>query len=404
MRKDAGLPEGWEKCCIRDIAEVIVSPVDKHSLENEEKVLLCNYTDIYYNSNITQDMCFMEATASYNEIKKFSLRVDDVVITKDSETPEDIGVPAYVASVKENLLCGYHLAILRPKKRTDGKFLMYALMNKKVANDFYRYSNGITRFGLTSDAYNKVRMLMPPLGEQKAIADVLSKWDEAIEITERLIKAKEKRFRWLLRTLIGDQCEKSGWKKVNLGEIFNVFTHSSKSQYVSDNGERYIVDMGSVSRDSRLIPSKKTDLDIDLLNIGDLIMPKDDIGGGNIIGKVAIIEEEEKYVCGDHVYRLSQKTRHDVSFLYFLINSRFVNNQLRRKAKGTSQIGLSKPDLLGQELSIPPLNRQKKIATILNSAQQEVGILKELVEKYRIQKRGLMQKLLTGKWRVKAKA
>ena len=389
MRKEAGLPKGWEKCCIRDIAEVIVSPVDKHSLENEEKVLLCNYTDIYYNSNITQDMCFMEATASYNEIKKFSLQVNDVVITKDSETPEDIGVPAYVASVKENLLCGYHLAILRPKKRTDGKFLMYALMNKKVANDFYRYSNGITRFGLTSDAYNKVRMLMPPLGEQKEIADVLSKWDEAIEITERLIKAKEKQFRWLLRTLIGDQCEKSGWKRAKLGGLCQIKKGEQLNVMSMEEGGAYYALNGGIE------PSGRTDrwnTEAETITISE---------GGNSCGYVNF--NTERFWSGGHCYSLLQLKNHiDNEYLFFFL--KHYERGIMNLRVGSGLPNIQKKDIDKFEVIYPALKEQKKIAALMKTARQEVDILKELVEKYRIQKRGLMQKLLTGEWRVKAKA
>ena len=183
---------------IASIAEVIVSPVDKKTLPGEDPVFLCNYTDVYYNSYMaTGDMSFMEATARPSEIEKFSLRPDDVIITKDSETPDDIGVPAYVRSTKKNLLCGYHLTILRPKGCVDGRFLSFALMTPRISYDFYRFANGITRFGLTSEAYTKIKIPLPPLPEQRAIADILQAWDTAIEKTEALIAAKEKQFDWL---------------------------------------------------------------------------------------------------------------------------------------------------------------------------------------------------------------
>lgn len=208
---------------ISSVTKVITSPVDKKTLPNEIPVFLCNYTDVYYNSVITGNMSFMEATAKQSEIERFSLKQNDVVITKDSESADDIGIPTYIESVKENLICGYHLTILRPKKILDGKFLSLSLSHPRISYDFYRYANGITRFGLTSETYKKVRIPIPPLPEQKAIADLLSTWDEAIEKTERLIQVKEKRFIWLLRLLISDQCamnnEKSGWKNVKLGKV-----------------------------------------------------------------------------------------------------------------------------------------------------------------------------------------
>ena len=113
-------------------------------------VKLCNYTDVYYNNDIGHEIDFMAATAKPLEIERFSLIEGDVIITKDSETPDDIGVPAYVKETIDNLLCGYHLAILRPKKQTIGKYICYALTSQRLKYDFYRFANGITRFGLTT--------------------------------------------------------------------------------------------------------------------------------------------------------------------------------------------------------------------------------------------------------------
>ncbi len=190
---------------IRLVTKVITSPVDKKMVSDEIPVFLCNYTDVYYNSVITGNMQFMEATAKQSEIDRFSLYPNDVVITKDSESADDIGISTYIQSVKENLLCGYHLTILRPKKHIDGKFLSLALAHPRISYDFYRYANGITRFGLTLETYNKVKIPFPPLPEQKAIADLLSTWDEAIGKTERLIQAKERKKSGELHSLISSQ-------------------------------------------------------------------------------------------------------------------------------------------------------------------------------------------------------
>ena len=152
---------------ISSVVQVITSPVDKKTLPGEIPVVLCNYTDVYYNPVITKAMPFMAATANEREIKRFSLQQGDVVITKDSETTDDIGVPAYVESVKANLLCGYHLAILRPGKNINGRYLAYILGHARIRHEFHRYANGITRFGLTADTYNKVCIPILPLAQQK---------------------------------------------------------------------------------------------------------------------------------------------------------------------------------------------------------------------------------------------
>ena len=105
----------WATRRIRTVAEMRVSNVDKHTREGEMPVRLCNYVDVYKNDRITQQIPFMRATASEEEIDKFKLNRNDVVITKDSETWDDIGVPALVTEPADDLISGYHLAILRPR-------------------------------------------------------------------------------------------------------------------------------------------------------------------------------------------------------------------------------------------------------------------------------------------------
>lgn len=88
------LPAHWAEQRLGVLAEMRVSNVDKHSNEGELPVRLCNYVDVYKNDRIEPSMSFMKATASPEEVNRFRLKKDDVLITKDSESWADIGVPA----------------------------------------------------------------------------------------------------------------------------------------------------------------------------------------------------------------------------------------------------------------------------------------------------------------------
>ena len=135
----------WELRRLRTLAELRTSNVDKNSSDDEHPVRLCNYTDVYYSSEIIDASEFMTATATPNEIHRFRLRGGDVLITKDSETRDDIAVPAHVTRDFDDVLCGYHLAILRPGDDLHGKYLYYALLSRRVRDQFSLGANGITR-------------------------------------------------------------------------------------------------------------------------------------------------------------------------------------------------------------------------------------------------------------------
>ena len=78
-------------------------------------MLLCNYTDVYSNDRITVELPFMRASASTGQIEKFTLRTGDTVITKDSETADDIAVSAYVPKGLPGVVCGYRMSIIPPR-------------------------------------------------------------------------------------------------------------------------------------------------------------------------------------------------------------------------------------------------------------------------------------------------
>lgn len=174
-------PQEWEDAPLASIAEIRFSSVNKVSHPGEIPVRLCNYIDVYNNDYITAEMEFMRATATPKEVEQFGLRVGDVLITKDSETPDDIGVPAVVDDTAPDLLCGYHLALIRPDlDRVDPTFLAKQLGHYRVLRYFGQQANGSTRYGLSAAAIANVRVWLPPRGVQEQIASALRCLDEAI--------------------------------------------------------------------------------------------------------------------------------------------------------------------------------------------------------------------------------
>lgn len=193
-----GIPEHWEVRRLKTIARVRVSNVDKKSVAGQIPVKLCNYVNVYYNDKIADDIDFMSATATAHQVERFTLRGGDVLITKDSEDPSDIAVPAVVTADLPGIVCGYHLAHIRPDPLCDGAYLARAFGSSGLRDQFNIEANGITRFGLTSGAMSDGVFPFPPLGEQRGISEFLDRETEAIdglvERKQRLIELlREKR-------------------------------------------------------------------------------------------------------------------------------------------------------------------------------------------------------------------
>ena len=192
------VPAHWKLKRLKTLASVHVSNVDKKSEEGQVPVRLCNYVDVYYNDFITAETEFMNATATPYQVRRFRLRTKDVLITKDSEAWNDIAIPAVVAEELADVVCGYHLALVKPWPGLDGRFLARQFAASGVRDQFHLAANGITRFGLGGDAIRTGLFPVPPIDEQEAIADFLdretAKIDALVAKKEQLIKLlKEKR-------------------------------------------------------------------------------------------------------------------------------------------------------------------------------------------------------------------
>nr|WP_281432434.1 restriction endonuclease subunit S [Desulfatitalea alkaliphila] len=132
----------------------------------------------------------MRATATEDEIVRFHLAAGDVLITKDSEDWKDIGVPALILESADDLIAGYHLALLRPfGEWICGAYLFRSLQSTSAQYQFHVEANGVTRYGLTHAAIKSVCLPAPPLPEQAAIVKYLDYVDRRVR---RLIRAKRK--------------------------------------------------------------------------------------------------------------------------------------------------------------------------------------------------------------------
>ena len=181
------LPVGWKLQKLKFFANIRNSNVDKMISEDEQPVRLCNYTDVYYNDRITPDMDFIEGSATVEEVQRFWLKRDQVIVTKDSEDWNDIGVPALVTKDMPEVLCGYHLSVFEPGPELDGGFLAWLCRSAPLNDQFKLAANGVTRFGLGQYPMKNAFIARPPLDTQRRIAQFL---DEKTARVDTLIGKK----------------------------------------------------------------------------------------------------------------------------------------------------------------------------------------------------------------------
>lgn len=214
-------PEDWSILELHNVTDIRVSNVDKHSRENEVPVSLCNYMDVWTKMYIRSGAEFMESTATPAQIARFGLQPGDVLLTKDSETREEIAQPSVVLPDAPELVLGYHLAMLRPDpERVDGRFLAAQLRIPRFRNHFVAAAQGATRFGLTIETLRSAEVWFPRVAEQKRIADFDFQLHLEIEKLETLLEHLQVQRRGLMQKLLSDELEisKNSNETTNLGK------------------------------------------------------------------------------------------------------------------------------------------------------------------------------------------
>ncbi len=220
--KDSGIewigevPEGWDVRKLKHVSDVRISNVDKKSEEDQQGVLLCNYVDVYKNEFITSNLNFMKATASIVQIQRFTIKKGDVIITKDSEEPTDIAVPALVNENLSNVVCGYHLALIRPNStKMLGAYLFRSFQARKINDQFVIEASGVTRFGISTYPILNSYILVPKKPEQLQIVQYLdkatSKIDETMQKIEKKIELLEEYKKSLIHHVVTGKVDVRGF-------------------------------------------------------------------------------------------------------------------------------------------------------------------------------------------------
>lgn len=284
-----------------------------------------------------------------------------------------------------------HAVVATPCSNIEVNWLYFQLL----FSDLNKYATGAAQPGLSVNNIKKISVPLPPLPEQKAIADILSTWDEAIEKTEKLIKEKEKRFKGLVQNLITNNC--TNWNHLKPEKIFNSVTEKNfpDEELLSVTQDRGVIPRSML--EGRVMSPDGTTGTYKLIKKGDFVISLRSFQGGieyseyrGIISPAYTVLRPKIEINKDF-YKLFFKT--------YVFIEKYLNIAVIGIRDGKQ---ISIPDFMTIKIPFPPLPEQKTIAETLNSAQDEINLLKKLSEKYKKQKQGLMQKLLTGEWRVRS--
>lgn len=267
----------------------------------------------------------------------------------------------------------------------DNDFVLYSINSKYFRNEAISKGSGSTRLRIGLSELKKIELFYPPLMEQKKISTIISTWDKAIELKEMLIEQKEEQKKGLMQKLLTGEIEipginKEDYKVYKLNEIMKIRHGKDQKKVQKENGKYPILGTGGVIG--------RTD---------DYLYDKESV----LIGRKGTIDRpfymNTPFWTVDTLFYSEIKDGFLPKYIYYLFNSIPWKNY--NEATGVPSLSASTIGTI--KVVLPNLEVQKKVAEILTKADEEIELLKEEVQQINLQKKSLMQQLLTGKIRVK---
>ena len=420
------IPKNWKIRKLHQLANVFPSSVDKKSKDSEPEVLLCNYTDVYNNARITSNLDFMKATAKNSDIKKFQLQAEDVIVTKDSESWDDICVPTYVTENMKNVICGYHLAHLKPKENVNGKFLYYSIKSEAVSHHFHVEANGVTRYGISKNGIKEAPIPLPSQEEQEKIVEFLnietSRIDKLIERKEMLLELLYEKQETLITSLVTgkksdselvesgvDWIEKkpSDWESLRLRRWLEQKIKDGPHEtpeYVEDGVPFLSADavrngridferrQGDISEELHREYQRKVSPEA-----GDIFLVK----SGATTGKMAMVETEREFSIWSPIAVIrADKDMMDPKFLYYALKSDYAQGQIEKSWSDGTQENLGMGDLERINIIAPELSEQIEIVKEIEKEARKIEELsnkiEEGIERLKEYREALITEAVTG--------
>ncbi|MDT8385677.1 MAG: restriction endonuclease subunit S [Gammaproteobacteria bacterium] len=404
-------PEGWVHTKLGKVAATVTSGsrdwAQYYSDSGAKFIRMTNLRRDGIDLNL-DDLKFVDVKSDSADGKRTQLKHGDILISITAE----LGKIGWIPNNLGEAYINQHTALVRLKKKhSDSKFIAYLLSSKKMHNSINRLNDAGAKAGLNLQTIKSIPIVLPPIGEQAKIANILSTWDKAIEIVEKLIDNSRAQKKALMQQLLSGKKRLPGfndkWEYKKISQI------AKRIQRKSDSQEHPILTISSLTgfvtqeeRYSRYMAGESVNNYI-LLKNGEFAYNK----GNSKTYQFGCVFDLETFKTGlvPHVYvcfKLNKELSH--RFYKYLFEADYLKPQLGRLVntgvRNNGLLNIKPSEFMGTKVPVPSYEEQEKIADLLHTANQNISNLRTQLDLLKEEKRALMQQLLTGKRRVKVEA
>lgn len=394
------LPNGWKKSKIGETCSLLSGQDFPPNLYGNEEKGLPYITGA---SNFAGNHMILNRWTEHP--KNIAKKGDILLVCKGS----GFGITAIADFEKAHI--ARQVMALQKLNGVDRDFL-YQVISMNVRNIKQKGCGLIP--GIDRKTVLNIEYLLPPLEEQKKIAATLSVWDSAIEKMEKLIDAKEDQKKSLIWKLIESNdnrkiklgkvvVDKNKWRKSKLSDVASGFDYgmnAAAKEYDGKNKYIRITDIDDVSHKFNSIDLVSPNAELEdkyRVNEGDILFART----GASTGKSYLYDKNDGVLYFAGFLIRVHVLKDDPFFIYVQTLSSKYQNWLKKMSMRSGQPGVNAEEYKNLPILVPTLPEQNAITEVLFATDKELSLLKQQLENYKKQKQGLMQKLLTGQWRVK---
>ena len=403
------LPNTWEAVLLGDLF------VFKNGLNKAKEFFgsgtpIVNYMDVFERPGLRPDDLSGRVSLTPEEIRSYEVQRGDVFFTRTSETVEDIGVASVMLYEPHDTVFSGFVLRARPRDgRLNDRYKQYCFAHRVVRSQIISNATYTTRALTNGRTLSTVWIAVPPIPEQRAIAEVLSDVDGWLNALEALIAKKRAIKQAVMQQLLTGRTRLPGftgvWETKQLGEV-GTFTKGRgiKRDDVSAEGlpcvrygELYTRYQDYILKVTSRIPPSVAATALPI-KTGDLLFAGSGETAEEIGRCAAYLGEEQAYAGGDVI--VLTPSGHNSIYLGHLMNSSIVSAQKARMGQGDAIVHIYINNLAQVRIQLPPITEQHAIASVLADMDSEIAALEQRRDKTRSIKQGMMQELLTGRVRL----
>lgn len=400
------IPNDWRKIQLKNIGNTFTGINGKNKDDFGFGKPYIPYLNIFNNAIIKDDH-FDYVNIRDNETQE-KVKYGDIFFTTSSETPEEVGMcSVYLGNSQELYLNSFCFGFRLTNDVDFSPIYLAELFRSNVGRrTIYKLAQGATRYNLSKTSLLKENIFVPPFKQQQKIAEILSTWDDAILIIKQTIDTLKDRNKGLAQQLLTGKKRLKGFNDSWITKRINDFSLEISSKNKED--EDLIV--LSCTKHKGLIPSLEyfgRKIYSDNLKTYKIVVKNVFAYATNHIeeGSIGYQSKYEKALISPMYTVFKTDENINDEFLFRVLKSNTYIQEYQKRMEGSidRRGGLRWQEFSKIKVSVPTYKEQTAIALALETANQELKSFETKLEALQLQKKGLMQQLLTGKIRVNVK-